>query len=111
MMAKHMSVKVKVLDPIVTFEKDTYWNQLEKYAKNCPVSFSSEGYCFNFIGDNVFGKPYNFYEYFDVTEEECEKIRIYWVDSEYEIVVEDWDDADEWPVVDSDEIETRGIDD
>jgi hypothetical protein len=106
-----MSVKVEVLDPIISHEKDTFWNQLEKYAKNCPISYSSQGYCFNAIGDNVFGKPYKNYDYFDVAEDEGEKIRIYWVESEYEIVVEDWDDADEWPIVESDDIQTKGFDD
>ena len=110
-MAKHMSVKVEVLDPIISHEKDTFWNQLEKYSKNCPISYSSQGYCFNAIGDNVFGKPYKNYDYFDVAEDEGEKIRIYWVESEYEIVVEDWDDADEWPIVESDDIQTKGFDD
>ena len=84
---------------------------MEKYAKNCPISYSSQGYCFNAIGDNVFGKPYKNYDYFDVAEDEGEKIRIYWVESEYEIVVEDWDDADEWPIVESDDIQTKGFDD
>jgi len=88
-----MSVSVVVLD--VDF------NQLEEYAKNSPVPFSGTVYCFNAVGEKVFGKPYKNYDYFDVTEEDREKIRTYWEGSEYEVVFDVWDDADEWLVGDS----------
>ena len=117
-MDKCMTVKISVDEPTITYEKDTQWERLdlERHAGNCPIPHFASGYCFNRAGEMVWGRPYRNYDYHKLSEEDAEKIRIYWTQATLEIgispddvQVEIWDEKDEWPILDTDEVEVRGI--
>lgn len=115
-MNKNVTVRIPVNEPILSYEKDTQWQLLEKYAGNCPVPHYSTGYCFNNPTETSFSRPYRDYGYHSLSEEDAEKIRIYWTQTTMEIgispddiEVEIWDSSEEWPIFNSDEIEVRGI--
>lgn len=115
-MDKCVTVKISVEEPTISYEKDTQWERLENYAGNCPIPHFSSGYCFNRAGEKVWGRPYRDYYYNVLSEEDAEKIRIYWTQATLEIgigpddiEVQIWDESEEWPILNTDEIETRGM--
>lgn len=115
-MDKCVTVKITVDEPTITYEKDTQWDRLERHAGNCPIPHFTSGYCFNRAGEMVWGRPYRDYRYGNLSEEDAEKIRIYWTQATLEIgispddiEVEIWDLSEEWPILEADEIETRGM--
>lgn len=103
-MKKQVTVRIKVQEPTISYEKDTQWSRLEKLAGNCPVPYSSSGY--DLVGS------VREYDYSVETRSQAEEIRIYWTQSEVEIGitpdVEIWDEEED-AILNPDEIEVRGI--
>jgi len=110
-MKKEVTVKIAVQEPTISYEEDTQWERLERLAGNCPVPYSSCGYLLNL--HELSGPSIREYNYHNVTSEEAELIRIYWTQSEIEIgecpEIEIWDPSEEYPILDTDEIEVRGL--
>lgn len=115
-MDKCVTVRISVDEPTISYEKDTQWERLERYAGNCPIPHFGSGFCFNRTQEKVFGKPYRDYNYHQLSVEDAERIRIYWTQATLEVGIspddldiEIWDSKDEWPILDTDEIEVRGM--
>lgn len=104
-MKKQVTVKIAVQEPTISYEEDTQWARLEHLAGKCPVPYSSCGY--------MFEPSTREYNYHNVTSEDAELVRVYWTQSEIEIgecpIVDIWDSDDEYPVLDTDGIEVRGL--
>lgn len=115
-MKNQVTVKIAVQEPTISYEEDTQWARLEHLAGKCPVPYSSCGYIFADTREvpvsfeNLVIREYN---YHNVTSEEAELIRIYWTQSEIEIgecpQIDIWNPDDDYPVLDTDEIEVRGL--
>ena len=110
-MKKEVTVKIAVQEPTISYEEDTQWARLERLAGNCPVPYSSCGYLLNL--HELTGPSIREYNYHSVTSEEAELIRIYWTQSEIEIgecpQIDIWNPDEDYPVLDTDEIEVRGL--
>ncbi len=115
-MKKEVTVKIAVQEPTISYEEDTQWERLERLAGNCPVPYSSCGYMFADTREvpgsfeNLTIREYN---YHNVTSEEAELVRVYWTQSEVEIgecpQIDIWNPDEDYPVLDTDEIEVRGL--
>jgi len=116
-MNKNVTVRISVDEPILTYEKDTRWELLEKHAGNCPIPHYSTGYCFNRSENGqILGRPFREYNYRNLSDGNTELIRIYWTNIDMEIgigfgdvVVDIWDTREEWPILDAEKIEVRGL--
>lgn len=88
-----MTPRVTVMEPTIVKDSESKWDQLERHARGCPIAHSSSGYVFlNEIRD---------YFYPEMSEEDAERVRIYWTEKfdDVEVVVFAWEPGDEYPMV------------
>ena len=99
------SVEIQVRIPCSVKDSESRWDSLEKHASNCPIPHGTSGY--------IFSSGVKDFHYCNLSLEDAEKVRIYWIDSFEDVRVDLVDDLgeplEETPILDSSTIPIRGI--